>query len=205
MSRCFAMAASALRIAAFSSSRSLIAVKVKVARNSNAASAAAAASAATWVRRRGAIRSHSAAKYAVGRRASPSTRSRRFASALMSGAPRVDGQRELLLAARDLGDGALADFVEAVDVLQLGRDLVDRGARIGRPLDERLLGSDVELADVQLDLVGRRHLARDLIEQIERGRLWRRRQLLAIAALEQDRNRVGILPRRAEQLRGRSL
>src|SRR3954447_5865493 len=83
--------------------------------------------------------------------------------ALMAGsrAFRVDGQRELLGAARDLGDRPLGHVVEAVDLLQLGGDLVYRGPRVDRPLHERLLGADVELAHVQLDLVGGRDLARD--------------------------------------------
>ena len=72
---------------------------------------------------------------------------------MTSRAPRGDVEGELLRAARDLGDGALRDLVEALDVLELAGHLVDRRRRVDRALDEGLLRLDVELEDVELDLV----------------------------------------------------
>src|SRR5580698_11510110 len=104
---------------------------------------------------RGPIRSHSPMKRAAGRRASPVTDSRRLLSALMvvfrSRTLGGDVEGELLAAVRDLGDGPLGHLLEAIDLLQLGGDLVDCGGRVGGPLDEGLFRTDLQLGDVQLD------------------------------------------------------
>src|SRR4051794_14448025 len=97
---------------------------------------------ATSRRSRGAMRSHSPVRYEYGRAIRAAIFSRRSLSALMIDASRTlrrDVEGELLGAAGHLGDGALGDVLEAIDLLQLGGDLVDRRAGVGRPLDEGLL------------------------------------------------------------------
>src|SRR5450631_1076473 len=153
---------------------------------------------------RGPSRSHSPTNRAAGRRASRVTDSRRLLSTLMivfrSRALGGDVEGELLAAVRDLGDGPLGHLIEAIDLFQLGGDLVDGGGSVGGPLDERLLRPDLQLRDVQLYLVGRRNLARNLIEQIEGGRFGQRRQILPEALPHELGDRLGVVARLAEQL-----
>ena len=73
------------------------------------------------------------------------------------------------------------------------------------PLMKVFLGRISSSATSSLTLSARRHLARDLIEQIERGRLGQRRQLLAEALAHQLGDRLGVVARLAEQLLRRRL
>src|SRR3954469_9245267 len=203
-SRCLEMADSASRMAALPSWRSLMSLSLKTTKSATATVATAVARTVTQRFSRGPSRSHSPTKKPAGRRASRVTDSRRLLSTLMivfrSRALGGDVEGELLAAVRDLGDGALGHLLEAVDLLQLGGDLVDGGGRVGGPLHEGLLGANLQLRDVQLDLVGRRHLARDLIEQVEGRRLGQRGQVLAEPFAHELGHRLGIVAWLAEQL-----
>src|SRR5260221_8121336 len=130
---------------------------------------------------------------------------RALMTAPSSRTPRGDVERELLAAARHLGDGALGDLLEAFDVFELRRHLVDGRPRIDGALDERLLGADVELEDVELDSVGGRRVARELIEQVIRGRLGQRREVLAETLLEELRDLRRVVARLPEPLLRRDL
>src|SRR5450432_4517024 len=108
--------------------------------------------------------------------------SRAWPSTLMTIAPRsgtsgAHVERELLGGVGNLGDGPLGDVFVAIELLELLGDLVHRGGGVHRSLYEGLLGLDVDLRDVELDLVAGRHLLGDLIEKIVGGGPGHGRQL----------------------------
>src|SRR4029079_8677150 len=128
-------AASASRIVAFPSSSSPMLLNVVQTIMTNRNATPSPTPPAPSRRLRGAARSHSPVMKLYGRRRVLTMRSRRLETAVVraliggsldgSRTLRVDVQRELLGAAGDLGDRPLGDVVEAVDLLQLGGDLVD--------------------------------------------------------------------------------
>src|SRR3978361_1648022 len=95
-----------------------------------------------------------------------------------SHALRVNGEMELLHAVLAGLEVALRDlFVEAIDLLELADEQIDLLGRLRLTAELDLLRVDIELVDIERDLVLRWNLRVDLEQEVVRAHLGHRRSV----------------------------